>query len=145
MGRLVHFEIHADDVDRAERFYTTVFGWTVQRWEGASMDYRLVTTGPPEEQPGIDGALMKLEGPSPAEDNPISAFACTVQVDDLATTTERISAAGGRRVTDPQDIPGVGRFAYFKDTEGNVVGALQPAPQEAQAASGGAGEQAGAS
>ncbi len=44
MGRVVHFEIHATDPDRAERFYTDVFGWNVTRWGGAD-DYRLVTTG----------------------------------------------------------------------------------------------------
>lgn len=41
MGRVVHFEIHASDPDRAERFYAGVFGWSVQRWEGAPVDYRL--------------------------------------------------------------------------------------------------------
>src|SRR5436305_5798627 len=60
MSRVIHFEIQADDPDRAERFYTEVFGWATTRI-GGPMDYRLVTTGP-DDQPGINGAIMKRQG-----------------------------------------------------------------------------------
>jgi predicted enzyme related to lactoylglutathione lyase len=45
VGRIVHFEIHCDDLDRAERFYNDVFGWTIARWDDSPIDYRLITTG----------------------------------------------------------------------------------------------------
>jgi predicted enzyme related to lactoylglutathione lyase len=61
MGRVVHFEIHCGDLDRAERFYRDVFGWEIQRYEGAPVDYRLVTTGPDGEI-GINGALVERRG-----------------------------------------------------------------------------------
>jgi predicted enzyme related to lactoylglutathione lyase len=122
MGRVVHFEIHAGDCDRAERFYREVFGWRIDRWEGSPIDYRLVTTGDPAG-PGINGAITERRGPAPGDDAPMSGFVCT----------ERAAAAGGRRVVEPRDVEGVGRVAYFRDPEGNVVGALQPAPVAAEA------------
>lgn len=127
MGRVVHFEIHASDCDRAERFYRDVFGWRIDRWQGSPIDYRLVTTGDPAT-PGINGAITERKGPEPGDDTPVSGFVCTVEVEDLEAVTERATAAGGRRVVEPRDIEGVGRVAYFRDPDGNLVGALQPAP-----------------
>jgi uncharacterized protein len=125
MGRVIHFEIHAADVDRAERFYTAVFGWEVQRY-GGPMDYRLLTTGP-DDRTGINGALLKRQGPEPAPGQPVSAWMCTVQVDSIEETERSVPAAGGAQVLDRMEVPGVGLLSYFSDTEGNVFGALQPA------------------
>ncbi len=61
MKRIVHFDISADDPERAVKFYTDVFGWSVQKWDGP-MDYWLVTTGPKDE-PGIDGGIAKRKMP----------------------------------------------------------------------------------
>lgn len=123
MGRVVHFEIHADDVDRAERFYRTVFDWHVERFPGGPVDYRLVTTGPAGEA-GIDGAITERR--APAQGAGIIAFVCTIRVDDLAETAGRIAAAGGLQVVDPETIPDVGRVAYYQDTEGNLFGLIEP-------------------
>jgi uncharacterized protein len=123
VGRVVHFEIHCSDLDRAERFYTDALGWTIQRWEGGPVDYRLVMTGA-EGEPGIDGALVERRAPLDGE--AVIAWVNTVQVDDLADTDRRVAAAGGQQVVERDEIPGVGHLAYFKDTEGNVFGALQP-------------------
>lgn len=123
MGRVVHFEIHCADLDRAERFYIDALGWTIQRWEGGPVDYRLVMTGA-EGEPGIDGALVARRAPLDGE--AVTAWVNTVQVDDLADTERRVAAAGGRQVAERDEIPGVGHLAYFKDTEGNLFGALQP-------------------
>jgi predicted enzyme related to lactoylglutathione lyase len=123
VGRVVHFEIHAGDMDRAERFYTDVFAWKVTRWDGAPVDYRLLTTG--TETPGIDGALVERQGA--LDGVSVNAFVCTVQVDDIGETEKQVIAAGGEQVLDRMEIPGVGQVSYFKDTEGNIFGALQPA------------------
>jgi predicted enzyme related to lactoylglutathione lyase len=61
MGRVVHFEIHAADPDRAERFYRRVFDWEIRRWDGAPVDYRLITTGA-DGEPGINGAIVERRG-----------------------------------------------------------------------------------
>ena len=124
MGRVIHFEIHCGDLDRAERFYTDVFGWGIQRWEGSPMDYRLITTGEEGER-GIDGALVERRGE--IDGQAVIAFVCTIAVDDLAATQEKVAAAGGTEALPRMTIPDVGDLAYFKDTEGNIFGALQPA------------------
>jgi uncharacterized protein len=125
MGRVIHFEIHAEDTDRAERFYTSVFGWGVERY-GGPVDYRLLTTGP-GEQTGIDGAILKRQSTSgPVDGQPVNAFVCTIGVDSLEETERAVPAAGGEQVVERMEVPGVGHLAYFKDTEGNVFGALQP-------------------
>ena len=124
MGRVVHFEIHAADPDRAERFYKRVFDWEIRRWEGAPVDYRLITTGS-DDQPGINGAIVARNGR--LDGKAVTAFVCTVDVEDLAAVEEAVPAAGGEQVVDRQELENVGSFAYFKDTEGNIFGAMQSA------------------
>ena len=123
MGRVVHFEIRCDDLDRAERFYSTVFGWDITHWENAPIDYRLISTGA-EGEPGIDGALTSREGALDSQGG--VGYVNTIQVDDLAQTEQRIDAAGGERIVEAALVPGVGTVAYFKDSEGNTFAALQP-------------------
>jgi predicted enzyme related to lactoylglutathione lyase len=123
MGRVVHFEIHASDMDRAERFYTGVFGWQSQKFDGP-IDYRLINTGPNSEA-GIDGALVERRGALAGDGEAVIAYVCTIQVDDIGATEEKVKEAGGEQVVDRQTIPDVGQLSYFKDTEGNVFGAMQ--------------------
>lgn len=125
MGRVVHFEIHAADCDRAERFYRRVFGWDVRRYEGAPVDYRLITTGA-EGEAGINGAIVGRQGTADGQDA-IVAFVCTIEVDDIDATEAAVRDAGGEQVVDRQTMENVGSFSYFKDPEGNVFGAMQPA------------------
>ena len=61
MPRVIHFEISADDPQRAADFYTKIFGWEIKKWPGPQ-DYWLVTTGP-NDKPGINGGLFKRQGP----------------------------------------------------------------------------------
>jgi predicted enzyme related to lactoylglutathione lyase len=121
MPRVVHFEIHADDPNRAAKFYTRVFGWTVKKWD-APMDYWLIMTG--EDEPGIDGGMMKRERPLTGKDG-VVAYVCTVGVDSVDTYTKKVTAQGGTVVQPKGPIPGVGWFALCKDTEGNVFGLMQ--------------------
>jgi predicted enzyme related to lactoylglutathione lyase len=124
VSRVVHFEIHADDPDRAERFYGEVFGWRITRWNGP-FDYRLVSTG--EGTPGIDGAIVARSEPLAGEG--VGGYVCTISVEDIGATERSVLGAGGQRVRDRHEIPGVGLRAFFNDTEGNIFGVLQPAAQ----------------
>jgi predicted enzyme related to lactoylglutathione lyase len=124
MGRVIHFEIHAADPDRAERFYSGVFGWNAQHY-GGPMDYRLLTTGP-DDDTGINGAILRRQGPGPEDAPPVSAYVCVIQVDSIDDIERAVPAAGGEQVVDRMEVPEVGQLAYFKDTEGNIFGALQP-------------------
>ena len=126
MGRVVHFEIHAEDPGRAEQFYTGVFGWEAQRWDGP-VDYRLLKTG--GEQPGIDGAIVPRRGGEVGGGREVTAFVCTISVTDIEKTGAAVTEAGGEVVAERQEVEGVGQLAYFKDTEGNIFGVMQPAPR----------------
>jgi uncharacterized protein len=124
MGRLIHFEIHAADPDRAQRFYTEIFGWTAQSY-GGPVDYRLLTTGS-DDNIGINGAILQRQGEAPPPGAAVNAYTCTIQVDSIEETERAVAAAGGEQVLDRMDVPGVGQLSYFRDTEGNIFGALQP-------------------
>jgi predicted enzyme related to lactoylglutathione lyase len=120
MPRPIHFEIHADDPDRAQRFYEKLFGWTFAGVPGSS--FRLIRTG---EGPGIDGGLMQRRGPPPTGGEPLNSWVCTVDVDDVDAAVARAEAEGGALALPKMAIPGVGWLAYVKDSEGNIVGMMQ--------------------
>ncbi|HEX2449839.1 MAG TPA: VOC family protein [Gemmatimonadales bacterium] len=123
MPRVVHFEIHAEQPQRAIKFYQTVLGWTFHQWPGLS-EYWLVTTGP-KEQPGIDGGLILRRGPPPVDGQAVNAFVCTVEVANLDDAVSAAVDAGGSIAVAKVAVPGVGWLAYVKDTEGNILGMMQ--------------------
>lgn len=124
MSRVVHFEIHAENPERAVHFYTAVFGWTITKWDGP-VDYWLVATGPADQR-GIDGGLLIRQGAAPAEGQPVNAYVCTIGVVSVDDTISAVKASGGRIALEKMPVPGVGWLAYVKDTEGNIFGVLQP-------------------
>ena len=126
MPRIVHFEIHAEDPDRAIRFYSSLFGWEFKKWEGP-MPYWLITTGP-DAEPGINGGLMRRMGGGPLDGAAVNAYVCTAAVTDLDASLKRVAELGGPVVVPKMPIPGVGWLAYAKDTEGNIFGVMQSDP-----------------
>lgn len=124
MPRVVHFEIHAGDPDRAVNFYQALFGWTFQKWEGP-MDYWLITTGP-NEQPGINGGLVRHQGE--IDGQAVIAYVCTVDVENLDASVQTALDNGGQIALPKMPIPGMGWLAYCKDTEGNIFGMMQGDP-----------------
>jgi predicted enzyme related to lactoylglutathione lyase len=132
MGRVIHFEIHAEDPARAASFYGEVFGWQIQKWAGPQ-DYWLITTGP-DDMPGINGAILKRAGS--AGDGSPTGYVCTIDVDDLDTTLARALGAGASLAMPRDAVPGIGWLAYARDTEGNVFGMMQA---DVNARPGGAG------
>jgi hypothetical protein len=115
-SRVVHFELPADDPDRAAKFYADAFGWQVTKWGGPT-DYWLVTTGE-EGEPGIDGGIGKRQS---AEDQ----ITNTIDVPDLDAAITAVEAAGGRITNAKHAVQGVGWLAYAIDTEGNPFGMMQ--------------------
>lgn len=124
MPRVIHFEIHVDDPERAVAFYTKVFDWQFTKWDGP-MPYWLVKTGP-DDQPGINGGLMRRQ--CAIDGQAIVAYVCTVNVDSLDKYLAAATQAGGTIALPKMPIPGIGWLAYMKDTEGNVFGMMQPDP-----------------
>lgn len=129
MSRVVHFEIHAKDQDKLQKFYHEVFGWEIQDM-GPQMDnYRIITTGkdePGAKWAGINGGMNPRQGESPKGNEPVNAFVCVISVENIDDILKKIEAAGGAVATDKMDVPGVGSLAYRKDPDGNLFGVLQP-------------------
>ena len=115
MPRVIHFEIPVDNSARATKFYSSVFGWKIEK--SPIMDYWLANTGP-ENEPGINGALAP-------RDNTMKTTTNTVGVPSVDEFIKKIVKAGGKVVTPKMPIPGVGYFSYCQDTEGNLFGIMQ--------------------
>ncbi len=123
MARVGHFEIHADDPQRAINFYQNAFGWQFNKWDGPQ-EYWLIKTGEPD-QPGIDGGLLKRMGPPPTDGQAVNAYVCTVLSSGLDADVTQALSNGGSIAVPKMAIPGMGWLAYVKDTEGNIFGVMQ--------------------
>ena len=122
MPRPVHFEIQADNPERAIKFYRELFGWEFSQWEG--QPYWLIKTGE-KGTPGIDGGLLPRKGPPPTAMQCVNAFVCTTDVASCDATATRVTELGGSIALPKMPVPTVGWLAYGKDTEGNVFGFMQ--------------------
>jgi uncharacterized protein len=125
-NRVAHFEIHADEPERAAKFYTNVFSWEIKKWEGGQMEYWMVMTGPREEAGGINGGLIRRPCPAPQAPSGLTGYCCTVVVDDYDTMAAKILAAGGKEAMPKMALVGMAWQGYFIDTEGNTFGVHQP-------------------
>ncbi len=135
MNPVVHFEMPAEDRDRMKKFYEGVFGWQAQQLGKEMGDYMIVTTTETDENrmvktPGaINGGFFQRSKPD-------QSSRITIAVDDIGKAMKDVTAAGGKVLGgmqnpgEPDDIPGVGLYATFIDTEGNHVSMLQPAPRK---------------
>jgi uncharacterized protein len=125
MNRVVHFEIPADNMERAKKFYSENFGWKLNQLGPDMGNYVLVQTGPsdeqgmPQDRAFINGGLMTRD---PSASSPVLVIA----VDNADAAVEKAKKSGGRLVGEIMDIPNVGRYARIQDTEGNVIGVIKP-------------------
>jgi uncharacterized protein len=124
---VVHFEMPAVDKARVKKFYEEAFGWEMQQLGEEMSNYILAGTtevgenGMPKNPGEINGGFYDK-----TEDSKEPSV--VIAVDDLHKHIEIVKNAGGEIIGEPMDIPGIGNFVSFKDTEGNRVGMLQPAP-----------------
>lgn len=128
MNRVVHFEIQADDPERAMKFYKAVFGWQFPKWMEQPPYWGIMTAEEGSKDPGINGGLLKRPTKTPPQECGTNAYACTVQVDDFDDTASKIENAGGIVAMPKFAIPGMAWQGYFLDTEGNVFGVHQADP-----------------
>lgn len=133
MSPVVHFELPYEDRQRMADFYGTTFGWTANQLGPEMGNYVVVMTSEADKkgfpkQPGmINGGFFKK-----TKDNHYPSV--VIGVDDIREAMEKIAATGGtvlggQKPGEPDDIPGVGLYVSFLDTEGNRVGMLQPSPE----------------
>lgn len=122
-GRVVHFEVPFEDGERASDFYSQAFGWKLNPIP--EMAYTLVTTGPsddgPPSEPGfINGGLLErgeqIRGP-----------VVTIDVADIDAALQQVESLGGTTVSGKEQVADMGFSAYFRDTEGNLMGLWQNA------------------
>jgi predicted enzyme related to lactoylglutathione lyase len=120
-GEVCHFELPADDTERARKFYSSTFGWKVTKMP--EMDYTMVTTGALDDkgmpnEPGVIGGGIAKRGGQVV--HPV----VTILVDDITATQKTIEKNGGKILQPKQPIGdgSMGYTGYFKDSEGNVVG-----------------------
>ncbi|MBI2120653.1 MAG: VOC family protein [Parcubacteria group bacterium] len=126
MNRVIHFEIQADDVARAQKFYESTFGWKIEeimkKEDGGMMDYWSITTG--DSVPGINGGLY-ARPKDPKDGEKFYLYDCTIDVPHLDKAVEAVKMNGGKITKEKMDIPEVGFFARAEDTEGNRFGIMQ--------------------
>lgn len=123
-GSVVHFEVPADNVERARKFYHEVFHWTVTPMP--EMDYTMVSTGPVDKdgmptEPGFIGGGIAKRGPM------VPSPVITIAVDDIDKALAQVAKHGGSTLQEKTAIGPMGFVGYFKDSEGNVLGLFQMA------------------
>lgn len=124
MDSVVHFEIPADDLDRARGFYGKVFGWKIEEAPMAGAEYWMASTvesderGMPKKPGAINGGMMKrmAKGESPV---------IVISVPSLDSYLEKVKEAGGKVVMEKMQVGDIGLYARISDTEGNVIGLWQ--------------------
>ena len=129
MNPVVHFEMPFDDRARMARFYQSAFGWQTQMLGPDMGDYVVATTtdtadGRPTQPGTINGGFFQRKADWPAQHPSV-----VIAVDDIRAAIGQVSAAGGQVLGEPMEIPGVGQYVSFMDTEGNRVSMLQPLPR----------------
>ncbi len=130
MDSVVHFQMPYENRERMAKFYRTAFGWQTQVLGAEMGNYVVVTTAEsdangPKERGRINGGFFAKT----PEMGAVQVTNIVLAVEDLPTAMKRVTNAGGKIVGKPMDVPGIGRYVSFADTEGNIEGLLQPAPQ----------------
>jgi len=126
MNPVVHFEMPYDDSERLAKFYSQAFGWQMQKMGSEMGDYVTAATTETDEKrmvktPGtINGGFFPKKPDMPSEPSVVIA------VKDIKEAMKKVNDAGGKVLGEPMEIPGVGQYVSFNDTEGNRVSILQP-------------------
>lgn len=130
MDPVVHFEMPYEDKERAADFYAKTFGWKPQMLGPEMGEYVVVQTDETDEKGmlqktnRINGGLFKK-----TEDPMSQGSSVVIAVEEIQAAMKRVTETGGKVLGEPMDIPGIGLYVSFQDTEGNRVGMLQPSTQ----------------
>ena len=127
MDPVVHFEMPYENHERLIKFYTKAFGWQMKKFGEEMGNYVTATTTETDKnmmvkKPGtINGGFFPKKPDWPAQYPSI-----VIAVDDIKKAMRKVTEAGGKVLGEPMEIPGVGKYVSFMDTEGNRVSILQP-------------------
>jgi uncharacterized protein len=131
MDPVVHFEMPYEDQKRVAAFYTAAFGWNMQGTSEDMGNYVMASTtdtgpqGRPKTPGAINGGFFPKKPDWPAQHPSV-----VIGVGDIRKAMESVTNAGGTVLGEPMEIPGIGQYVSFTDTEGNRVSLLQPVPME---------------
>ncbi len=123
MDKVVHFEVPADDLDRAQKFYSDVFGWKIDKVPGQDIEYRMAYTVPvdekfmPKETGAINGGMVKRSNKE--------SVVIVINVSSVDEYAKKVEDARGKVVMPAQKVMNMGLYARVEDTEGNVIGIWQ--------------------
>jgi hypothetical protein len=117
MPTIVHFDISADDVERAKRFYSELFNWKIEKFPGPT-EYFLIETASLDGKKGVSGGIAKRENPQ----QKITNFIAISSIDEYMAKVETL---GGKIIEPKMAIPTIGYIAACQDTEGNTFGLLE--------------------
>jgi len=123
MDKVVHFEIPVDDLERAKKFYGAIFGWGIQDWPmPGGIVYTGIRTVPVDEETYMPKEPGAINGGMTKRSKEVPAPVITINVGSIDEYIKKIEAAGGKAVMPKGEVPDMGYYAYFLDTEGNVIG-----------------------
>ena len=129
MDPVVHFEMPYDNAERMAKFYQSAFGWKMKQFGEDMGNYVTAdTTGAPEAGPKRPGAINGGFFPR-KPDWPAQYPSVVIAVDDIKASMKKVTSGGGKVLGEPVEIPGVGQYVSFTDSEGNRVSLLQPNPR----------------
>lgn len=126
MNSVVHFEMPYDNRDRVSKFYESAFGWQTQKLGQDMGNYVVATTtetanNTPKHPGAINGGFFPKKSDWPAQYPSV-----VIGVTDIKAAIDKVKKAGGEVLGEPMEIPGIGQYVSFMDTEGNRVSMLQP-------------------
>lgn len=127
MDKVVHFEVPTDDLDRAKKFYAAAFGWDLQTSSMSGMDYTSAITTAVDEQTRMPKESGAINGGMTQRSDETPAPVITIGVAAIEDALRLVEASGGSTVTPRTPVGGMGAFAYFKDSEGNILGLWETA------------------
>ncbi len=133
MDPVVHFEMPYEDAKRATDFYASTFGWKAQQLGPEMGNYVVVATSKTDEKTKFPKEPGRINGGFFKNTKEKQYPSIVIAVEDIRASMKKVAAeggtvlGGGQKAGEPDDIPGIGLFASFIDTEGNRVGMLQPA------------------
>ena len=128
MYPVVHFELPCDDRNRIARFFERAFGWKMQMLGPEMGNYVVATTAEKDAKPGAPAGAIGGGFYTRTPEMPAQFPGIVIAVDDVRAAMKRVTEAGGNVLGEPTDIPGVGAYVAFMDTEGNRSSMLQPLP-----------------
>ena len=118
MATVIHFDISADDIQRAKQFYEQLFGWNIEKFSSSPQDYYIIETQTATGEKGITGGIAKRE----KDYQKITNF---IQVDSIDESIAKVKELGGQIIEPKMAMPTVGHIAGCKDTEDNIFGLIE--------------------